>query len=351
MDAAAIQAVVLTTVGPVLVASCLSCWTCGICVSLAGTYWSRYRTDRLWIRCAVIFATLWALLDTAVNCSWAYKWSVTNYANPAGLAAMPWELTAYCFIMSTAVLLVQSFFLWRLYVVSKNWMLAGALLAISFGCYAIALYMGYFCSVHDQVAAFADISSVSWGWFGGVLGVDLVITVSMSYYLIVRPRRLTGSSATSSPIRGIVVKAAQTNALSAVCQIAIVVLYARYPTALHYTYGGLIEVKIYIGSFIATLNARSPHADGNFDTTLSGDGRTRGLGAQSLGGQPVHVSVRQEIAIDADEEDSISGGTRGEKSAFPSSGTIASAAASPYHVQFAGSNVEKSGKGHEMSVY
>ncbi|GAA5857980.1 hypothetical protein JCM8547_006647 [Rhodosporidiobolus lusitaniae] len=342
-----------TTVGPVLVSTCLSCWSCGIVLSLAGRYVGKFSRDRTWIRIAVAIGTLWAMLDTAINCSWAYKWSVTYFMNPADLALMPWELTAYCVVMSSGVLGVQLFYLYRLYAVSGgNYILVGILAVMSLACYGIGVYMCAYCWQHpDSIGAFADIADVSWGWFSGVLFIDLVITGSMSWYLIFKPKRQTkGAVQASSPIKMVVMKAVQTNALSAICQLCIVGLYARYPTALYYTYFGLIETKVYIGSFIATLNARSAHAEGAFDTTASaGDGRTKGFGAASRP-NPVQVDVRQEIAIDADEDvDSL------DNKPFPTKGGMA--ATTPYRVQFDNTpgEMEKGGKrgmgGHEMDAF
>ncbi|GAA5838146.1 hypothetical protein JCM11251_004724 [Rhodosporidiobolus azoricus] len=328
------------TIGALLVATCLSCWTCGIVVSLAARYRTKFSNDRAWIRVAVAAATLWAIADTAFNCTWAYKWTVTYFLDPTGLLEMPWELTAYCFVMGTAVMLVQLFYLYRIAAVSRNYIFVGIFGVLCLGCWAIALYMGYVCATSDDIVAFAGISDVSWGWFAGVLFSDLCITGAMFYYLIQRPKKFGGGGTkTSSPLKLLVRNAIQTNALSAICQACIVALYAKYSTSFYYTYFGLMEVKIYIGSFIATLNARNPHGDGAFESTMTGDGRTKGFGAASQ--QPVHVSVRQEIAIDADEDDSVKGERFGHGS-FPTQGEFA---ASPYRVQFEqGVDAEKGGK-------
>ena len=38
---------------------------------------------------------------------------MTYFVRPQDLALLPFELTAYCFVMSTAVLAVQCFYLYR----------------------------------------------------------------------------------------------------------------------------------------------------------------------------------------------------------------------------------------------
>lgn len=63
--------------------------------------------------------------------------TVTNFLNPMTLAHMPWQLTAYCITMPTAVLASQSFFTWRVWIISnkKNYLLVAVLMAICLACY------------------------------------------------------------------------------------------------------------------------------------------------------------------------------------------------------------------------
>ncbi|GAA6054838.1 hypothetical protein JCM3770_004099 [Rhodotorula araucariae] len=353
-----------STVGGVVIAACLSCFSCGIVVGLAGRYFARFSRDKSWIRTAVVVATLWTIMDTTFNATWAYKWGVTYFIQPQKLALLPWELTAYCVVMPTAVLAVQFFYLYRLYAVSnRNRLLVTVLLAFALGAWGIALYMGYVCAKSpNDIKAFSEARSQSWGWFAGVLCVDISITASMFFYLILQPKQHSGGMVhASNPIKQIVLSAAQTNALSAICQICIVILYATYPSALYYAVFGFPETKIYIGSFLATLNARSAHSEGEFDVVNVGPSH----GVKSFRGvsmlhhqQPVHVTVRQEVNVDAgDDEDrdddvvSSLGTTTGKD--FPAKAQVA---ASPYKVQFAHrtvdggtGDVEKGGKGDSES--
>ncbi|GAA5945911.1 hypothetical protein JCM3775_004440 [Rhodotorula graminis] len=336
---------IVSTVGAVIVATCLSCFSCGIVVSLYGRYYARFSRDPAWIQVGAALGTALALVDTAFNASWAYKWGVTYFVRPQDLALLPFELTAYCFVMSTAVLAVQCFYLYRLYAVSnRNWIPVALLGAISFGCYGIALWMGYVCSQNsDNILAFADIRTQSWGWFAGVLVVDLATTVLMFWWLVFKPKKQSGGAAkTSTPLKKVVLMAAQTNLLSAVCQIAIVFLYATWPTSTYYTFFGLPEAKIYIGSFLATLNARSPHGSGAFDESSQS---RKGFGGLSAAGtvahqQPVHVTVRQEVNIDAEDDDVSLASRKGAGAGavqgsmrFPATAQFATPSP-PYRVQF-----------------
>ncbi|GAA6054855.1 hypothetical protein JCM3770_004110 [Rhodotorula araucariae] len=333
------------TVGGVTIAACLSCFLCGIVISLAGRYFTKFSEDRLWIRIAVLVSTLWAVMDTVFHTTWAYKWGVTYYIQPQNLTLLPWELTGFTFCMSTAVIAVEIFYLYRLHAVSNgNWFLIVPLSAVLAGCYAIALYMGYVCVTNpDDIDAYVDARGPTWGWFGGILLIDLVITASMFYYMVFQPQKNAGRAAKSTPLKQAVLKAAQTNSLSALCQLCIVVLYGTNPSSMYYSVFAFPEAKIYIGSFLATLNARSAYSQGEFDAVnLSRAGKA----FHGMGEQPVHVTVRQEVNIDAEEDDiSLNG-----KKEFP---VKAQLAATPYRVQFArnvdGGDVEKGGRGDSES--
>ncbi|GAA5868021.1 hypothetical protein JCM3774_001571 [Rhodotorula dairenensis] len=193
---------VLTSVAPILLGSCFSCVTCGLLLSLVARYWTIFGRDACGVRPAVAVIAAYSIADTAVNCSWAYHWAVTDFVSPQDLTRMPWQVTAFCILCVQAV---------------HNW---------------------------SQV-----------------------------------PRKIM-----------------QTNAPSTVFQVAIVCLHFRMGSGLGFIYLGFCSSKIYLGSFVATCNARDPHGSLSFDETVD-TCRLKGLGPS----HPVHVAVEQERRIDGDE--------------------------------------------------
>ncbi|GAA5857982.1 hypothetical protein JCM8547_006648 [Rhodosporidiobolus lusitaniae] len=329
---------VFSTVGPVLIGSCVSCWATGIVVSLAATYFSRFPKDRTWIRVSVVVATLWSFVDSAIICSWAYKWGVQYFVQPQELMRLPWELTGW-FLKFTALVLVQHFFLFRLWTVSKgNWLLTGGLSALALASYGIALYMTAYTLKHNEsILAMADIQ------FGGVLVTDFGITASLLYYLIVKPQRRTGEGMrVHSPFRRLITKSLQTNAISAVLQLAIIVIYARYPSSFFYFYIAFMEQKAYAGSMIATLNARNPQNDGSFtspssfglsSSASSSRSRPKGFGSffpSHANAQALQVSVRREVEVDEETAVNSGGGS------YDLRENKKGGEASPFRVKFSG---------------
>ncbi|GAA6028715.1 hypothetical protein JCM8097_007359 [Rhodosporidiobolus ruineniae] len=348
---------IYTTVAPVLISTCLSCFACGVVQSLTATYFARFKKDRLWLRWAVVVAMLVATLDTAINISWSYQWMVVDYMDPSAILVFPWQLAFYEAWACLSIFFVQLFYLYRLYTVSRNWMLCGILSIFAMEALGVGLYMAAFCAKSKLLTDFALLKyvvlspsflpffpflhehknppkldprrNISWGWFGGVFLTDIGITAGMSWYLIFKPRK-DGFAATSSPLRAIMVKAVQTNALSLVDAAGLLALNAAFPTAMYSCLFGMVAIKIYTGSFIATLNARNPQADGAFNDTASREIRQKGFGTRLTGQQPVTVTVQHDVAVDdldAELDKSLDDGAR-----HPYGGGFGTGA--PYRVQF-----------------
>ncbi|BGP28244.1 hypothetical protein JCM10295v2_007231 [Rhodotorula toruloides] len=300
-------------VGPVIVGACLSCFACGITLSLSTRYWARFHVDRFWIRMAAVLSMLLATIDTAFNATWAYKWTTTYYVLPAKLSLLPWELTANCFVMSTSIMLAQHFYLYRLFSLSgKNWIITAPVSVAVLGCWSVAIYMGWYCSKHpNNIAAYADITSPKFA----------------------------------------ALRAAQCNAFAVVWHLVIVILHAHDKDSFQDTYFTFSLVKVYTGSLLATLNARSPHAEGSFTDLFpshavhassfapSTSSRLKGFGTPA--GPPVQVSVRQEMHIEAergedDEDLRMEAVKRGKKE-----GEGAGGGREVVKVQFAGADRRK----------
>ncbi|GEM12691.1 hypothetical protein Rt10032_c24g6708 [Rhodotorula toruloides] len=349
-------------VGPVIVGACLSCFACGITLSLSTRYWARFHVDRFWIRMAAVLSMLLATIDTAFNATWAYKWTTTYYVLPAKLSLLPWELTANCFVMSTSIMLAQHFYLYRLFSLSgKNWIITAPVSVAVLGCWSVAIYMGWYCSKHpNNIAAYADITNVSFPTssltlpsvspFLAGLFARQTPTSPPGWRITLSFAQSRGPSLASSP-KFAALRAAQCNAFAVVWHLVIVILHAHDKDSFQDTYFTFSLVKVYTGSLLATLNARSPHAEGSFTDLFpshavhassfapSTSSRLKGFGTPA--GPPVQVSVRQEMHIEAergedDEDLRMEAVKRGKKE-----GEGAGGGREVVKVQFAGADRRK----------
>ncbi|GEM12687.1 hypothetical protein Rt10032_c24g6704 [Rhodotorula toruloides] len=161
----------------------------------------------------------------------------------------------------------------------------------------------------------------------------------MVYYLLVQPRRAAaGNFKSSSRLTEMAIYSVKTNLISAILQICVLALLLGRSGSMDYCYLGLLEAKIYIGSLIVTLNARTPSSSpeafatpvdalprtfsihfstGGSDSkrshrrsgseklakfaSLIGIGRTGCAHGQRS--RSVHFTVEQEVAVEQPEEE------------------------------------------------
>ncbi|GAA6024788.1 hypothetical protein JCM10207_005586 [Rhodosporidiobolus poonsookiae] len=312
---AAAKQVIDKLLAPVVIASFLSCTLCGAVLSLAVTYYARFPNDRLFYKLGVAFLTCMAMFETALFASWTYHWAVDLFMDVQSIALWPWQLVAYAFV-GFVIMIVQFFFAWRVWIVSgrTSYLMTGVQVVLAIGGCALAYYMGSQAANFETVLEFSKVRSVAWAWLAVGLANDIFLTLSLSYYLIIRPRKMASSEATkSSPLAKIVLQAFQTNAVSLFVQLLVLILICVQSDTMSYAIPGQWESKIYVAAVIATLNARKPSdvsttGHGFSSASFSGPStqRTKGFGAGDRNGTgtfergsvPVHIHVEQEEHVE-----------------------------------------------------
>ncbi|GAA5988384.1 hypothetical protein JCM10908_003541 [Rhodotorula pacifica] len=265
-------------IGPVLVGSFLGWATCGVVLCLAAQYWSRFSNDKVWLKAGVVLGVVLTVVDTIVGMHWAYKWGVVSWTNPLLLLERPWELPALPVTIGLTVFAFQHFYIYRVFTISgRNWYLAVPLSLLTITSCANALYLAVLVATNSKLAVIAEMKTKIWAWFAPVMAADILITLAMYYFLVVRMKGNLASTS-SSIFQKIAMRTAQTNALSAICHITLCCLFAVAPTSFSWFYIATLEVKIYVASYIATLNARSSYdGSGSFDDADTANSRPRAI--------------------------------------------------------------------------
>ncbi|GAA5858022.1 hypothetical protein JCM8547_006667 [Rhodosporidiobolus lusitaniae] len=311
-DLSAFQPLIDDVLSPLVIACFLSFAGCGIVLSLIFQYYSGFsHKDRPAFLYLVGAVGILVTFDTACHGAWTYKWSVEGFMNPLLLTEIPWEMVAYCFCTGLGVVICQSFYIWRIWIVSsrRNIPLVAVLTSILLGGFGCEMRLAHFCITNDQLATFTQVQPVVWAWTSLVMVNDILITASMYYYLVYKrnKERSQAAEVSESPLARIVNRCVQTNALSTGLQALIMVLIGAFPNSQNFGILAWLECCVYGGSLVATLNARaSSHDSLGFDSTSHGASTTpaRGFGAKSrlntttrTGLQSMQVQVDHEVDI------------------------------------------------------
>ncbi|BGP44078.1 hypothetical protein JCM10449v2_008135 [Rhodotorula kratochvilovae] len=258
-----LERIVHAILRPVLIGTLASNVLFGIILCLAYHYFSRFPHDRLAFKLFVGYLVVFAAVDTALSDEWTVSWSVEGFGRWTRLTSMPWQFAAFIIMTSTAVFSVQLFYGWRVWVVSQreNRVLVGVIAAFAVAMLGISVYSAYLCASLDEISDFRLIVPVMYAWLAGTCINDVLITLGMAYYLMIRPRHANaGVLKTSSRLNRLVVLSCRTNLLSALLQIVILALALGNKRSIDFMYVNMWMGKAYIASAIVTLNARAPPA-------------------------------------------------------------------------------------------
>ncbi|GAA6009470.1 hypothetical protein JCM10207_003793 [Rhodosporidiobolus poonsookiae] len=259
-DAVWLQAVISCILGPLIIGAFLSCVACGVVSTLAWVYFSRFPQDRLVYKLLVGSLTAIVIADTAVQGSFAFDWGVKSWGDFLDAMRMRWQFWVFL-LLGVPIALVQCYFAWRLHMmkgasriglVAVIFIVIGALAGLG-----VVLAMGVFCATHEDWLSYGGLRPLLIAWVAVTAGVDLVITGGTVWFLAIKPKR--NSSGLLQPDSRFIILArlaVKTNALSLVIQIVVLGLLFGQPSNYSYMAVSFIEGQVYVGTFIATLNAR-----------------------------------------------------------------------------------------------
>ncbi|KIJ12424.1 hypothetical protein PAXINDRAFT_171239 [Paxillus involutus ATCC 200175] len=108
---------------PVLVGIFLACGLCGASCVQTLVYFIGDPTDALWVKFLVIVNLLLCAADVVALASVAYTDLIIKFGNITALATLTWGAKAEALLTPLIVFLIQSFFLFRVFRFTKNWLL------------------------------------------------------------------------------------------------------------------------------------------------------------------------------------------------------------------------------------
>ncbi|GAA5886927.1 hypothetical protein JCM6882_009387 [Rhodosporidiobolus microsporus] len=348
-------------IGPVLIGALIGCCMCGGVLALATLYATRFPRDRWPFKALVGFLAVFTVYDTAVE---SYRWAIGGFTDLAVLG----DITPVYFSLSAmnigiTVFFVQSFFIWRVWVISSRkavvlCALQAALMLLAVSTVMVVSAKGYTSATNEEISVFRPIAILR---LAAGVSADCLITGSLTYYIILKPRTAGAQPIYSSALQRIVAQAFTTNLVAGMVQITVLILLAADKSSTRFTIPSFMEVKTMVACLLITLISRpvtasgfsggqdssNPTRSGNgggFLSNLGGTNKSSRSRANRDGLTSVRVDIEHHVDVDVDGDraggDDISSG-------FGSPGARSDAAAygekaQPYRVTFGGRDEERS---------
>ncbi|KAJ7593091.1 hypothetical protein C8J56DRAFT_1045521 [Mycena floridula] len=285
----AAQAAINISLGGVVVSNYLSFLTMGIVLCTAWIYFSKFPRDRWSFKALVAFCVSMCIADTVGTGIWTYDWGVAGYANPSVMAVTHWAFPLEAFMLGTCSLCVQTFYAWRVWMVSmkKNWILPVVIVCSSIMAWCVVCWMVHILATHKFVADLTLVLPVVYIWLGGSVAADVMITAAMIYYLDLRFRMklqkhlvpFVGSS--HSRFRQIIFRTIECNVLSLFAQAVTVALFNRSSVGFYFVITDMTLAKIYTFSLLVSLNGR--HSNGRENTGIGSSSKGESHALAALG--------------------------------------------------------------------
>ncbi|KAJ4473175.1 hypothetical protein J3R30DRAFT_3515359 [Lentinula aciculospora] len=269
-----VQANMDNTLGALFIGLILSAVLNGVTYSQAWFYFStqsqREKSDPLWLKTTVVVVVVLDLLHQLFTSHWMYDYCVTNFGNSAALDALPWSYYGMAYPTGAVTVIVQSFYVWRVWKLSNNVIIAGAIWSVSLAQLGTFLY--YVARVFGVPNA-SDLSLVlgHYAILVNALGAACDITIACAMVFFLRQSR-TSIKRTNHLLRSITIFTVTTGIVSSVCAIMVLSMAGAYPgTNIELTFYFMLT-RLYANSFLATLNVRDhlrelSHTTGGIITT------------------------------------------------------------------------------------
>ncbi|TBU53314.1 hypothetical protein BD310DRAFT_830327 [Dichomitus squalens] len=284
------------TLGAVLIGTFIGLMMHGLSLHQTFRYFRIHVGDTLLLKLTV---SLLSVLDTthSVACMHAsYFYLVTSYFNPLALFSGIWSIRSLAPLTGATVLLAQSFYVRRVYLLGQGY----ALLVIPLGLIMIGTTgKAYISPMLFHQKTFANFERFTWlmsGGFACSLATDILLTIALTIFLTRSRSAFYGALSLLSLVFGV-----------------------TQPGNMIYIAANMLATKSYVNAVLAVVNSRRSLADSIRDTEALG---TFGLSTQLQSSQrlPMRVehfrtALSQGDAIDvhwripAQAEDQKDGGT------------------------------------------
>ncbi|KAH9924326.1 uncharacterized protein BXZ73DRAFT_103617 [Epithele typhae] len=246
-----------TSYGVMLVSTVGTAVLYGFTVLQALYYFGKFPQDSRWLKAAVGITTGMDGVTVILDTHMVYYYLILNYNNPPALETEVLSAQIELLLTYTVVLVVQLFFITRMWHLRPHWWWIPAILGVLAVASWVMIIAIFARVVHDTKWTDTDRPSVTRplavNWVLGMI-VDVAITVVLCWYLWSDKQMVRHK--TNVMLNRIIVFLVNRAAIAAIVQVLTLVTKVGLPNTLIWIAFHNILSKVYANSMLATLNAR-----------------------------------------------------------------------------------------------
>ncbi|KAF7296338.1 hypothetical protein HMN09_01103900 [Mycena chlorophos] len=273
--------------GAILVGALVSAVLFGVSTVQAYIYWQRFPDDRPAVKALV--AAVWTLeaAHMGMMSHTLYTWLVIDYGNPAALLGRaPDSLVGFILMTVFVSVLVQTFFSYRIYILSRS--LTWAMVLYASNLLRCGLGLAIFSLTLLSPTQLAFSQRFPWLlitlWSLSAAG-DLAVMLSL-VWLLWRQRRMTDNRQSEFLLDKIIKWTIETGVATSMFTTVMLICYHTMPNTLVWMGLFVGEARMFANSLFASLNSRTalravPRA---YEANTSSDGIANASGSRTVAG-------------------------------------------------------------------
>ncbi|KAK0489890.1 hypothetical protein EDD18DRAFT_1187348 [Armillaria luteobubalina] len=242
------------TLGALLVGGLVAMALWGITCVQGYTFFTTNQKDLRAFKVLIAFLIILDTFDSVLNGHILYTYLVKNYLNPLAIYVPTWYVVLHVAITSISDFIIRSMFARRVYRLSSGnkaitlWI--AAVSAMDLVCGIVITAKAFGISSYLQLDTLSALLYLN---FAAGTTSDLSVALALCYYLYTSR---TGFQRTDSLINILMAYTVNTGLVVAVDAMLGIVTYAAMPHNLIFLGFYLLLSKLYLNSYLASLNAR-----------------------------------------------------------------------------------------------
>ncbi|KZV66369.1 hypothetical protein PENSPDRAFT_612761 [Peniophora sp. CONT] len=226
----------------------------GLTTAQAVYYYTHYQRDPWYFKLLVgwtVFLDLFHQICIEHN---GYMYEIVNWDNPLALLEAWWSLRAGVFTLGLITFTVQSFYVWRIWQLSKGYYFPAFVSLLALATFCTTMYWFKVVLGLKNLSEIVGVQYLQTTVNALAGGTDIVIALCMVWYL--RHRR-TGFEKTDGILGRLMVLCVNTGALTSITAIWVIISSSVWPQTQIYILFYYFLARFYSNSLLATLNIRN----------------------------------------------------------------------------------------------
>ncbi|ESK91204.1 hypothetical protein Moror_2924 [Moniliophthora roreri MCA 2997] len=251
------------TTGPLLLGYLLNYGLFGVLSVQTYLYYTAFPRDKQGFQTLVYVIYLIEAAQTVMITHDAFKNFAYGFGTVDSLNQINIIWFDVCILDGLVAFLVQCYFSYRIYLLSRFKVLVALILFTAFAQFAGAIATGV---IAEEVGVFSRLRAACFipacFWLGGSALCDIIIALSMTYVL---SRMNGGFQETRDLVKRIIRLTMETGSLTAAIALVDLILFLVFPNDDFHIVPALTLAKLYSNSLLVVFNSRLriPHARGN----------------------------------------------------------------------------------------